>query len=84
MGKSQGYGTNDDPLANVRGSTEWGVPGWQGAMIRAQDKIRRLQAYAVRGELPYESVEDAFKDLASYAIIGLVLFEQEANSDLVQ
>ena len=82
--KSLGYGTSKDPLANVQSSTEWCVPAWVGAMIRANDKIRRLQSYAQKGELPFEAVEDAFKDLGVYSIIGLVLFEQEANSDLVQ
>ena len=77
--KSVGYGTSKDPLANVQSSTEWCVPAWVGAMIRANDKIRRLQSYAQKGELPFEAVEDAFRDLSVYAIIGLVLFEQDAS-----
>jgi hypothetical protein len=75
--KSVGYGTDDDPLANCRASEKWGVPGWQGTMIRASDKVQRLQAYAQKGDLPFESIEDAFRDLAVYAVIALVLFEQE-------
>lgn len=75
--KAKGYGTDEDPLANVRASAEWGMPAWVGALLRGQDKIKRLQVYAQKGELPFESVEDAFKDLAVYAILGLVLFEQE-------
>ncbi len=75
--KSIGYGTHDDPLANVRASEDWGISAWQGAMIRACDKVKRLQSYAQKGSLPFEAIEDAFKDLAVYSVIGLVLFEQD-------
>lgn len=74
--KMQDYGTTDDPLFNVRGSQEWGVKPWIGAMVRANDKVKRLQKFAGTGELANESVEDAFMDLAGYALIGLVLYEE--------
>ena len=77
--KQADYGRGDDPFANVRGSEEWGVKGWVGAMIRAQDKVRRLQAHATRGSLVNESVEDSLLDLAVYALIALVLYEQETS-----
>ena len=79
--KSKDYGRTDDPFANVRGSTEWGMPAWMGAMIRATDKLRRLQTYALKGELANESVRDAFIDLACYSAIGLVLFEEEKEAN---
>lgn len=78
--KSEGYGTDEDPLANVRASAHWGMPAWIGGMLRGHDKIIRLQNYARKGELPFEAVEDAFKDLAVYVIIALVLFEQEQEA----
>jgi hypothetical protein len=74
--KQQDYGADHDPFANVRASTEWGVPAWVGALIRATDKIRRLQTYARRGTLANEGVEDSFRDLAVYALIGLILWEE--------
>lgn len=77
--KQADYGRDDDPFANVRASSEWGIDGWTGAMIRATDKVRRLQTYARRGSLANEGVIDAFDDLAVYAVIGRVLFE-EGNS----
>jgi hypothetical protein len=33
--KSQDYGTDADPLANIRASEEIGVPAWKGAWLRA-------------------------------------------------
>lgn len=74
--KSADYGTDEDIYANVRASEEWGIPAWQGAMIRACDKVSRLQTYANKGVLQNEGVRDSFMDLASYAIIALVLFDE--------
>lgn len=76
--RQEGYGRPGDPFANVRGAGEWGVEPWVGAMIRASDKVRRLQTYAQTGKLSGERVEDAFMDLAVYSLIGLILF-REAN-----
>lgn len=74
--KQADYGRLDDPFANVRASEEWGMPAWVGAMVRAQDKVRRLQKFAAVGELANESVLDAFMDLAVYALIARVLYEE--------
>jgi|SRR5690348_3067258 len=75
--KQADYGRGDDPFANVRASSDWGVPGWIGAMIRGNDKLRRLQSLIANGKLENESAEDSLRDLAVYSIIALVLFEQE-------
>lgn len=75
--KQADYGRDADPFANVRGSSEWGVAPWLGAMIRANDKVRRLQTYAQKGSLANEGVEDSLMDLAVYALIALILFNEE-------
>lgn len=75
--KRQDYGTDADPFANVRASQDWGIPGWVGCMVRATDKLKRLQKFAQKGELQNESVKDSFMDLAVYALIGYVLYEEE-------
>ena len=75
--KQADYGTNTDAFANVRGSEDWGVDPWVGAMIRATDKVKRLQTYARTGKLRNEGVRDSFLDLAVYAIIGHVLFDEQ-------
>ena len=78
--KQQDYGTAADPFANVRGAEDFGVAPWIGAMIRASDKIRRIQKYARSGELANEAVADSFQDLAVYALIALVLWEEAEES----
>lgn len=77
--KQADYGRPDDPFANVRASEEWGVAPWVGAMVRANDKVRRLQTYAQTGKLSNEGVVDSLLDLAVYAVIALVLYEQEQD-----
>lgn len=77
--KGQDYGTDVNPLANIQQSEDFGVPGWVGAIIRANDKITRLKSFATRGDLKNESVDDSLRDLAAYAIIALVLYEEESS-----
>lgn len=79
--KQADYGSPTDPFANVRGSTAFGISPWVGAIVRANDKMNRLQAAARGQNLVNESIEDSLLDLAVYAIIGLVLFRQE-NEEL--
>jgi hypothetical protein len=74
--KQQDYGVETDPFANVRGSSDWGVAPWVGAMIRANDKVKRLQKYARDGQLANEGARDSFMDLAVYALIALVLHDE--------
>jgi len=75
--KSADYGDQTDPLANVRASADWGISPWVGTMIRATDKIIRLQSLLTNGKLENESARDSLIDLASYAIIALILMEEE-------
>lgn len=75
--KQKDYGVETDPFANVRGSSEWGVKPWIGAMIRAEDKNKRLKKYARDGVLANESARDSFMDKAVYTLIALVLHDEE-------
>ena len=78
--KQSDYGKSHDPFANVRASEDFGIAGWIGALIRANDKMRRLQKAASGGTLANESVEDSLQDLAVYTIIALVLYRDEAST----
>ncbi len=76
--KQKDYGRDKDPFANVRASVDFGVPSWVGTMIRANDKMRRIQTFTQKGVLANEGVRDSLIDLAVYTIIALVLYD-EAN-----
>ena len=79
--KQSDYGRANDPFANVRASEDFGIEGWVGALVRMNDKMRRLQKAAQGGTMTNESVEDSFLDLAVYAVIGLVLYQEGHNND---
>lgn len=74
--KNADYGRPGDPLANIRASEDFGIPAWIGALVRGNDKMRRLQKAAQGGALVNESVEDSLLDLAVYAIIALILHRE--------
>lgn len=74
--KAADYGTDSDLLSNLRGSEAFGIPAWLGALIRMNDKVRRLQTFARKKSLVNESVEDSLTDLACYAILALILLRE--------
>jgi len=78
--KQNDYGRGDDPFANLRASTEWGIRPWIGALVRLNDKVRRLQSFALKGSLANESVKDSLLDISVYSAIALVLYEEESKS----
>ena len=78
--KQSDYGREHDPFANVRASSEWGLPPWVGAMVRANDKMKRLQKAARGGTMANESVVDSFDDLIVYTAIAKVLYLEEQES----
>lgn len=75
--KGHDYDRGEIPYFNFRGSADWGIEPWIGAMVRANDKIKRLQKYAKDGVLKNEGVEDSLLDLAVYSIIALILWREE-------
>src|SRR5271166_4599289 len=75
--KSAEYGQSEDAFTNVRSSKAFGVPPWVGVMIRAHDKMIRVQSFLQNGSLKNESLEDSLMDLAAYAVIALALRREE-------
>jgi hypothetical protein len=82
--KQADYGRPDDPFANVRASEDFGITGWIGCMMRANDKMRRLQTAAKGSTLLNEGVRDSLMDLAVYSLIGLILYEEDKYAGIPQ
>ena len=81
--KSRDYGcpSGEDPLANIRNGARFvGIPSWKGAMVRLSDKVTRLAAYNATGRLENESLEDNLFDLASYALLALLLHREDRDA----
>ena len=77
--KAADYGDDDDPFANIRASEQFGVPAWQGAIIRLNDKVHRLARFAKRGKLANESAKDSMMDIAVYALIAYLLYGEASG-----
>lgn len=76
MKKSADYGSSDDPYDNLRDF------GWKGVVVRLGDKYHRLKNLIKSNKLPAnESIEDTFKDIAVYAIIGYILFKEDNKKE---
>lgn len=80
VSKSQDYGSESDPLANIRQGAEFvGIEAWRGCMVRVADKVQRLRTYCRTGRLVHEGVRDTLLDLAAYSLLAIVLFDEGKN-----
>lgn len=79
--KSKDYGSEEDPFLNLKSSINYGVEPWRGTLVKCGDKMARLSTYAQTGKLANESVRDSLLDLASYAIVTLILLEEEQSKE---
>ena len=53
-----------------------------GLRVRMHDKLARINNLIDSGENPeHESLEDSFKDMANYAIIGLLVLRKQWDND---
>lgn len=54
-----------------------------GLRVRMHDKLARINNLVDKGvsNPQYESLEDSFKDMANYAIIGLLVLRQQWDSE---
>lgn len=74
--KSADYGSDDDPLRNIRAGEDFAVPAWVNAAIKANDKMFRIQSFVRNGRLENEPLRDSLLDGAAYFLIALVLYEE--------
>jgi ribosomal protein S27AE len=59
--------------------------GELGILVRASDKVARLKNLIdKRAQVSDESMEDTWRDLAGYAIQGLIMLKMNKNIDTVQ
>ena len=78
--KAAGYsGDNPDTWVNFRGAEGWGVSAFLGCMVRMTDKFKRAQNLIQNpaNDQVGEPLRDTLMDLAAYALIGIILFEED-------
>lgn len=75
--KNAGYAGKDaeDAWANFRMSEAFGVPAFQGCLVRMSDKFIRVSNLLKdpSNDMVGESVDDTLFDLAAYALIAICL-----------
>ena len=81
--KRHDYASTEDVFANFRHCEIAGIPAWKGVAVRISDKFSRIMGFArkERLEVKDESIKDTLVDMANYALIALILYEEENNED---
>lgn len=72
--KRRDYSGGKEPFSNFYKSEFFGIPAWQGALVRLSDKLSRLYQVALKGgagEVADESLIDTSGDAINY--VGLCL-----------
>jgi hypothetical protein len=77
--KNQDYAGGGDPYANFRGSATFGIHPIIGILLRMQDKAKRVESFALKGELQVksESVTDSLVDLINYSVLIAGMIEAD-------
>lgn len=81
--KRHDYADSEDIFQNFRTSEMMGLPAWKGVCIRLGDKFSRIMGFAKKEKLEVkdESIRDTLIDMANYAIITLVLYEESQKNE---
>jgi|TARA_R110002126_G_scaffold21390_5_gene77313 hypothetical protein len=81
--KRHDYANTDDVFANFRTCEQAGIPAWKGCCVRIGDKFSRIMGFAKKEKLEVkdESIKDTLIDMANYALIALILYEEEENKN---
>jgi len=59
-------------------SEKFNIPAWKGTLIRIGDKWARLNQLAKKkAKIKDESKKDNLKDMAIYALLAIILLEEE-------
>ena len=81
--KRHDYANTADVFANFRTCEQAGIPAWKGCCVRIGDKFSRIMGFAKKEKLEVkdESIKDTLIDMANYALIALILYEEEENKN---
>ena len=79
ISKGHDYGTDADNTSNLRASQRFGIPPWVGCVLRANDKLSRIESFITKGRLEHESIEDALLDSACYFVLALQFYREKTR-----
>lgn len=84
--KAQGYGSDEDPYANMRMSEAFGIPAVIGIGMRMNDKMTRIKNGSRRMledgvPMDGDTLRDSFLDMINYAAFGVMFLDELENKD---
>jgi len=81
--KRHDYASKEDVFKNFRTCEMADIPAWKGCAIRIGDKFSRLMSFVKQEELKVkdESIRDTLIDLANYAIICAILYDETKEKE---
>ena len=84
--KRHDYASQDDVFKNFRTCEMAGIPAWKGVAIRIGDKFSRLMSFVKQNELKVkdESIRDTLIDMANYALICAILYDEKKESEKIE
>jgi hypothetical protein len=75
--KNHDYAKDGDPMSNLRMCEAVGVPAYKGVLVRLSDKWSRITELSKKeAQVADESIKDTLRDMAVYALLGLILLEE--------
>ena len=74
--KGADYEDGGEEYSNLTAAEDWGIPAWKYAMMRTNEKLNRLKAYAKGSTLQHEGARDSMIDIAVLSLIAIVLKER--------
>ena len=78
--KALAYGSDKDPLANLRSGEKFGVPAWKRCLVEAESAFYRLENYCNGRNTSNDSMENALLDAGSWCDLALVFLREEREA----
>lgn len=77
--KAKSYGSNEDPLANLRSGERFGVPAWKRCLVESESAFYRTVNYCNGRNQSAENLENALMDAAAFSMLALLLLREERD-----
>lgn len=75
--KGTDYGRDGDPYANIRQYERLGIDPWVQCVGDIMENLGRVESFIKNGSLRNDPIENSLLDIASYAIIAYVLYNED-------
>lgn len=80
--KGDDYGRDGDPYANIRQYERLGIDPWVQCVGDIMENLGRVESFIKNGSLRNDPLENSLLDIASYAIIAYILFNESKEAEL--